>query len=520
MIPPRTRGVALLLAVLPLLLSGCSFLGTGDQEAGARPTPRPVTTGGSTTSQDAPDPALAPYYSQRLHWTSCRDSDQCATLRVPLDYAQPGGRSIRLALLRVPAVDQRARLGSMVVNPGGPGGSGVDYAASADSQYGEALRRVFDVVGFDPRGVGASAPVECVSARQLDRFVASDPDPVTAAERTASDRLVRELGDGCLKRDGAVTRHVSTVEVAKDLDVLRAALGDPKLTYFGASYGTSIGATYADLFPRNVGRMVLDGALDPASSTLEVNLVQARGFEGALRAYVGACVARGSCFLGDSVEAGTRRIAAFLHDVERRPLTTASGATLTAGTAVYGVWYPLYDKGSWPILDKALADAFTGNGSLLRTIADAYLHRSPDGKYADNSFQAFYAVTCLDRDDGIPSSEVQRYLPRFEKVSPTFGAIFAYSMSACDSWPVHSGRAPKALHVTAAPPVLVVGTTRDPATPLVWARALSRQLKGSVLVQRDGDGHTGYNRGSPCTDRTVEAYLVSGTVPRHEVDCS
>ena len=327
MIPPRTRGVALLLAVLPLLLSGCSSLGAGDA-AGARPPPPPGGPAGRTTTPGGAD------------------------LRVPLDYAQPGGRSIRLALLRVPALDQRARLGSMVVNPGGPGGSGVDYAAGADSQYGDALRRVFDVVGFDPRGVGASVPVECVSDRQLDRFVASDPDPETAAERAASDGLVRELGGGCLKRDGAVTRHVSTVEVAKDLDVLRAALGDRKLTYFGASYGTSIGATYADLFPRNVGRMVLDGAL---------------GFEGALRAYVGACVARGSCFLGDTVDAGTRRIAAFLHDVERKPLTTTSGATVTAGTAVYGVWYPLYDKGSWPILDKALADAFTGNGSLLGT---------------------------------------------------------------------------------------------------------------------------------------------------------
>ncbi len=514
---PRTRGSAwsagALLLLLAVLLSGCGAFGS---EPAAAPTPRAISTG----RPPAPAPAaLARYYDQQLTWRSCRQQDQCASLLVPLDYAQPTGRTIRLALLRVPAIDRARRLGSMVVNPGGPGASGVDYASSAASQYGVALRRVFDVVGFDPRGVGDSAPVECATDRELDRFVSGDPDPETAAERATADRLVRDLGEGCLRRSGAITRHMSTVEVARDLDVLRAALGDQRLTYFGASYGTAIGARYADLFPGRVGRMVLDGALDPAASTVEVNLVQARGFERALRAYVGACVARGGCFLGGSVDEGTARVARFLRQVESTPLRTTAGAEVTAGTAVYGIWYPLYDQASWPILDQALRNGFGGDGSLLRTIADAYLHRNPDGSYADNSLEAYYAVTCLDRDDGVPSDQVGRYLPRFEQASPTFGAIFAYSLSACESWPVRSGREPRPLRVTDVPPVLVVGTTRDPATPLVWAQALTRQLRGSVLVRRDGDGHTGYGRGSACTDRTVEAYLVAGTVPPGEVDC-
>lgn len=519
MIPHRTRGIALAV-VLVALLAGCAaFGGAGDESATPRGalTPKPAGSSGSVPS---PAPSLAGYYGQKLSWTPCRDQDQCAAMRVPLDYARPAGRSVTLALLKVPALDESRRLGSMVVNPGGPGVSGVAYAAGAESTYGKALRQVYDVVGFDPRGVAGSTPVQCATNEQLDAFVESDPDPDTSAERRYSDGLLRRLGRGCLARSGDVVRHVSTIEVAKDLDILRAALGDSRLTYFGASYGTAIGATYADLFPRRVARMVLDGALDPTSSTLEMYLVQAHGFEVALRAYVGACVDRGSCFLGSTVDQGVRRIQALLKQAEDRPLATSSVRTVSAGAAVYGIWQPLYDKAAWPVLDKALSDAFSGDGSLLLTIADSYLHRTRDGSYTDNAFEVYYAVSCLDHDDGLPGSQVARYLPRFEKVSPTFGAIFAYSATACDAWPVHSGLGPHRVHATGSPPIMVVGTTRDPATPLVWARALAAQLDRGVLVTRDGDGHTGYGRGSSCVDGTVEAYLVSGAVPQGTVECS
>jgi pimeloyl-ACP methyl ester carboxylesterase len=520
MTPPRRRGVVpavVLLSLLSLLLGGCSAFGSDSSPSGPSASTNPA---GPSMSAPSPASGMAEYYHQKLDWTTCRGNDRCAQLRVPLDYAKPTGRAIGIAVLKVPTTSSSGRLGPMVINPGGPGASGLDYAAGARTTFGAALRRVYDVVGFDPRGVGESTPLECGSDQQLNALVESDPDPDTAAERRTSDGLLRDVGRSCLADSGALARHVSTVEVAKDLDVLRAALGDKKLTYFGASYGTSIGATYADLFPRRIARMVLDGAIDPASSSVEVSRVQAHGFEVALRAYVGACVDRGHCFLGSTVDQGTGRIRTFLDSVEATPLKTKSGRAVTIGDAVYGVWYPLYDKSAWPVLDRELQTAFDGDGSLLMTVADAYLHRDTRGKYLDNSLEAYYAVSCLDRDDGLPSSQVARYLPRFERASPTFGRIFAYSIAACDVWPIHSGRSPGPVRATGSPPIMVVGTTRDPATPLVWARALARQLPRGVLVTRDGDGHTGYGQGSTCVDDTIEHYLVSGTVPRQDVRCS
>jgi pimeloyl-ACP methyl ester carboxylesterase len=463
---------------------------------------------------------MAEFYRQKLDWADCGSGHQCAHLRVPLDYAKPTGRAISLSLLKVPALQPSKRRGSMVVNPGGPGASGVDYAAGAATTFGSALRQVYDVVGFDPRGVGRSTPVQCAGDDFLNKVVDGDSDPTTPAQRRAADRLVRTLGQGCLDRSGALARHVSTVEVARDLDVLRAALGDRRLTYFGASYGTAIGATYANLFPRRVGRMVLDGALDPASSTLDLGLVQAHGFEVALRAYVGACVDRGKCFLGSSVDDGISRIQGLLRSTEKDPLPTSSGRTLSGGDAVYGVWLPLYAKTLWPTLDKALQAGLAGDGSVLMALADYYLERTTSGHFKNNSFEVFNAITCLDRDEGVPSSQVGRYVPRFEKASPTFGAIFAAGLTTCRVWPVHSGRGPAPVRAVGSPPIMVVGTTRDPATPLVWARALARQLPKGVLISRDGDGHTGYRQGSTCVDRAVEGYLVAGTVPRRDVSCA
>ncbi|HEX5561211.1 MAG TPA: alpha/beta hydrolase [Nocardioidaceae bacterium] len=524
----RTRGVAAVLplgavlTVLAVLVSGCGLFGAG----GSSPAGQGSTRSPTPSSRPAPAPVpggpvpagLASYYAQRLHWTSCRDTFECARLRVPLDYARPGGRSIRLALLKAPALDPARRLGSMVVDPGGPGASGVDYAAGATTSFGRPLREVYDVVGLDPRGVGASSPIDCVSDARLSRMFAYDPDPDTAAERRTLDGMYRALGRGCLRHDPALTRHMSTAEVARDLDILRSALGDRRLTYFGASYGTEIGAAYAARFPRRVGRMVLDGAVDPSASSLEFDLVQARGFERALRSYVGACVAAGSCFLGGSVDAGVRRVQGLLAATEDRPLPSRYGP-VTKGMVDLGVTGALYSTAYWPVLDRAIQQGLAGDGTLLQLLADGYLRRDPDGRFQSNLFEAYFAVTCLDEDDGVSMAEVHRYVPRFERASPTFGRMSAYALPMCHDWPVRSGQTAHRLDVTKAPPILVVGTTRDPATPLVWAQSLSRQLHGSVLVTRDGDGHTGYHQGSPCVDNAVEDYLVKGTVPSKDVSC-
>ena len=512
--PARLRS-AVLAVVLAATLAGCGLFSDDDEPALPEPSLSPSPVESADPTEEA-EPDLTRFYDQELDWKGC-GANECARLAVPLDYADPEGASIELSVLRVPARSDEQRVGSLVVNPGGPGGSGVDYASNADSYFGSELQQAFDIVGFDPRGVGRSTPVDCLTDRQLDSFVAADPDPDTAAERQRADRLLARFGAGCVARSGDLAEHMSTVEAARDIDVLRAALGDGKLSYFGASYGTFLGATYADLFPGRVGRMVLDGALDPSVSSLRLNLVQAKGFETALRAYVGACVDRGDCFLGGSVDAGARRIRALLDQIERDPLR-AGGRTLYEGNAVLGVWAPLYNENFWPTLDVALRAAFGGDGTILLSLSDSYVSRGADG-YTNNSLEALYAVNCLDHDDAIPSADVDQYVRRFEKVSPTFGRIFAYSLSSCAEWPIHTGRVPEPIQAAGAPPILVVGTTRDPATPLEWAESLADQLDSGVLVRRDGDGHTGYLAGNGCVDSAVESYLVSGTVPDGTVDC-
>jgi pimeloyl-ACP methyl ester carboxylesterase len=514
----RRLGVVGAPVVLSLLLVGCQNPGGQDPGAlsppslSAKPVPTPTADGREARA------ALERYYSQDVDWRRCRQTLQCAEIEVPLDYEEPDGETITIAMLKVRAGDPDQRVGSLVVNPGGPGGSGIDYAANASAYFGSELRQAFDIVGFDPRGVGQSTPIDCLPDDKLDEFVASDPDPDTPAEVEEADRKIREFGEGCLERSGDLAAHVSTEEAARDVDIIRELLGDRRLTWFGASYGTLLGATYADLFPERVGRMVLDAALDPSLSNQEMSLVQARGFEVALRAYVEACVDRGGCFLGRSVDAGTKRIRQFLDQVERQPISGAGDRELEVGNAVLGIWAPLYNEDYWPILDQALRSGFDGDGRALLSMSDAYTSRSPNG-YADNSLEALYAVNCLDRNDAVPSEDVADLVPQFEEASPTFGAIFAYGLTSCADWPVESPRRPGPLTAEGAEPILVIGTTRDPATPLEWAEALARQLDSGILVARDGDGHTGYNAGNDCVDDVVESYLVSGEVPDGDVSC-
>jgi pimeloyl-ACP methyl ester carboxylesterase len=506
----------LVAVVVAVVLSSCGLVNRDSEPE--LPSEPLASASAAAGSSGAPDRALRSFYDQQLEWTDCRDGMQCARLKVPLDYAHPDGATISLAVLRVPATDPDRRVGSLVVNPGGPGISGVEYAAAAESYFGAPLLAAFDVVGFDPRGVGKSTPVACVDDAYLDQLIGADPDPDTPAEVRAGDRLLRGLGQGCLARSGDLTRHISTVEAARDIDVLRAALGQDTLAYFGASYGTFLGATYAQLFPERVGRMVLDGAIDPSVGLVPMALVQAKGFEVALRAYVEDCPARDGCPLGDDLEAGLAKVQGLIRQTDDQPLPGEGSRELTEGLAVLGIWAPLYNRSYWPALDIALTRALDGDGSVLLKLADSYTHRNDTG-FTDNSTEAIYAINCLDRDESVPSDEVERYVPRFEKASPTFGRVFAYGLTACGNWPVHSGKAPGAVPARGAAPILVVGTTRDPATPLQWAQSLADQLDSGVLVTRDGDGHTGYNAGNACVDRTVERYLVSGTVPTSDVSC-
>jgi pimeloyl-ACP methyl ester carboxylesterase len=525
--PPRSPGPStstIIIAVVLVVVLGITGVGLAGWAAWAHLHHSSSDAGlaqppGPSAAPKAPayPAALERFYQQHLDWHGCGDN-QCSRLTVPLDYAKPAGKTITLAVLRAPATRRSQRVGQLVVNPGGPGGSGVNYAAGGSSTFGETLSRYFDIVGFDPRGVGRSTPLQCAGTHQTDELLAADPDPDNAAEAARLVRLSGDYGKGCLQRSGDLTRHISTVEVAKDMDVLRAALGERRLDYLGASYGTFIGATYADLFPTHIRRMVLDGAVDPALSTEQLALGQAHGFETALRAYIQDCVNHGSCILGDSVEAGAARIKAFLEQLDAKPIRAPNGRIVTEGLANLGIIVPLYVKTYWPLLTAALTQAFQGNVATLLQLSDQYTSRGPN-RYTDNSMAALAAVNCLDHDDAVPAAEVPSQVPAFEKASPTFGRIFAYGLSSCASWPVHTGKGGKALAAAGAPPIVVVGTTRDPATPYKQAVALAHELQSGVLVSRDGDGHTGFQQGNPCVDKAVENYLVGGTVPKDGLSC-
>jgi pimeloyl-ACP methyl ester carboxylesterase len=466
---------------------------------------------------DGPVPTgLEAFYLQELVWEPC-GSNQCSVLEVPLDYADPSSQTIAIALEMAPATGNR--IGSMVVNPGGPGAPGTSTAEDADFYFAPDLRARFDIVGFDPRGTGESSPVDCFTDAELDAYVAADPDPDNRNEvRDVVDNQ-EDFWSGCEEKSGALGSHVSTIEVARDMDVLRAVLGEDKLSYFGFSYGTRLGATYAELFPDNVGRFVLDGAVDPSLTTLEGSLSQAKGFETALRAYLENCVDGGGCFLGDSVDEGLRTISDLLADIDAEPLPTGDERDLTVGNAFFGLVTPLYSEDNWTFLDQGLEEALDGNGDTLLLLSDFYGSREADDSYSDNSLEAISVINCLDDPWSISAAEVPDYFDEFQEASPTFGAVFAWSLVSCDGTPFQTTEPPIEIDGNGADPIVVIGTTRDPATPYQEAVAMAEQLESGVLLSRDGDGHTAYNRGNACINDAVHAYFIDGTVPPDGKEC-
>ena len=513
--------LALVLVALVVVLATRGGDDTGEPEA---------ADGGSTPSgavdpsvTEAPTSALQSFYSQSIGWSACSGDDgdaglDCATLTVPVDYDDPTGDTIDLNLQRRPATGDS--IGSLVVNPGGPGAPGTSMTESADLFFGEPLLDSLDIVAFDPRGTGESDPVDCLSDADLDAYIAQDPTPDTPAEIREFASEGERFFAGCVDNSDELVGHVSTVEAARDMDVLRAALGEARLRYLGFSYGTTLGSTYAQLFPEEVGPFVLDGAVDPTLDFRENALSQAGGFETAITAYVQSCLDDAPCFLGDTVEAAKATITDLFAAVEEQPLTTQTGRDLEIGNAVYGVVAPLYNQDNWTYLDQGLQAALDGDGTVLQLLSDSYTSRSPVGNgYTDNSFEAFPAISCLDDPASIPAADVPDEFPAFEKVSPTFGDFFAWGLAGCDGIRVEASEPSPTITAEGAAPIVVIGTTRDPATPYEEAVALADQLDSGVLVSRDGDGHTGYNKGNACVDDAVEGYLIDGDVPDDGLEC-
>ncbi|MGE5290206.1 MAG: alpha/beta hydrolase [Micromonosporaceae bacterium] len=512
-----------------LLVVGCTAGCTTSHQArrteGAPASPPPVT--------------LAAYYRQKLRWQPCSGRFECARLLVPVDYRAPAGARFSLPVIRLPASNPSQRIGSIVVNPGGPGGSGIDYARQARSALSAAVRARFDVVGFDPRGVGGSQPViRCMTGPQLDTYFATDDTPDDTAEMSALLAESKFFSQACERQVGSLLPYVGTANAARDLDILRAALGDSKLTYLGKSYGTYLGTYYAQLFPHRVRALVLDGALDPREPAIDENIVQAEGFQVAFTSFAADCVKRVRCPLGSvsgsasappaaataaatvaAVDRAVAKLDGLLTRADHTPLANDLGDGRAANEALVagGVLAGLYSKAYWPLLRQALAEAFAGDGTLLIEFSDALVERSSNGTYS-NLAESNMAINCVDRPWPRGLGTWRAAAATAARAAPEFGALIMWGSLPCAYWPVRAAPVP-VMRAAGAAPILVVGTKRDPATPYRWAQALSRDLSSGVLLGWNGDGHTAYKMGSSCVDAIVDRYLIEGAVPRSGTVC-
>ncbi|WP_394551021.1 alpha/beta hydrolase [Agromyces sp. MMS24-JH15] len=504
----RAAAATAIAAMLALVLAGCvpSFL-----------QPPPHT---STPTGEQVDPALERFYHQTLSWEPCGDELGCATAIAPLSWEDPAAGEIDLALVRHVATGER--LGSLLVNPGGPGGSGYDFVHdSLDYAVGEPLKEHFDVVGFDPRGVGRSTAVACYDAAGMDEYlygiVPGEVGSDAWIEATAQKKSA--FAAACADGTGELLGEIDTRSAARDLDLLRAVLGDEQLNYLGYSYGTFLGASYAELYPDKVGRLVLDGAVDPTTTEEQVSAEQAAGFEQALRAYLEQCLGQEECPFDGTVDEAMDEIGDLLDSVARSPLQGEDGRLVGADTFITAIVYPLYSPDGWSYLDDLFTSVSFGQADFALALADAYNGRNPDGSYSDNSTEAFLSVNCLDFEFQSDVEVMRQKAAAIAETAPLIGPYFGYGDLQCMDWPEPSRADRSPIHATGAAPILVVGTTGDPATPYDWAVSLAEQLDSGVLVSYDGEGHTAYNKSNQCVDSTVEEYFVNGTVPDADPQC-
>jgi pimeloyl-ACP methyl ester carboxylesterase len=468
---------------------------------------------------NAPRPATAAdAATTSINWHSCGSSSECGTLSVPVDYSNPDGPALEIAVARVPARDRAHRIGSLVVNPGGPGAPGIPYVKAVADTLPRELRDRFDLVSFDPRGVGDSGAVRC--SADIDPLFDESFSPADAAERSDLVAAFRTVVDACTHASAALLPHVSTVDTARDLDRLRAALGDGKLTYVGESYGTYLGTIYATLFPQRVRAMVLDGAIDPAADGSAVALGQARGFEHALDEFLADCAGQRACAFRHGGRPGVA------YDVLRARAARTGLATHGDGgrrvndtrfdAAVIEALYS--GRAGWTSLGDALAQADDGDASALLGMADSFVGRAANGSVHD-ALDAFWAISCLDGPVVGDVDAAARLQAEATAAAPRLGAFLVNFSLACSVWPVPPVTPPVPLDAAGAPPILVIGTTADPATPLVSARSLARELDRSALLVAVGEQHTSFGVGNECADRVVTTYLVDRALPRRGTRC-
>jgi pimeloyl-ACP methyl ester carboxylesterase len=496
MITRKKQGIAIVVVVL-LLLMGASSI---------------------QRSEHAPT-TLAQYQSQRLTWSKCYDNFECTFLQVPIDYLNLKQGRFHLRVLRLKALNQSKKIGSLVINPGGPGASGVDYAYNAEYIFGPSLLEKFDIVGFDPRGIGQSQPIHCLTNSQTDASYATDSKPDNQKELNALIQEMHQYVSRCESRTKDIL-HYSTADSARDMDLLRAALGEKKLNYLGVSYGTYLGTLYANFFPNKVGRMVLDGAISPIVSSTEQNLTQAIGFDSALDAFISDCYSRSDCVLAQPLAAARWQIISLFQQAAKKPLSSKKGRVVTESLVVLGTASALYDRATgWPQLRAAIKESQTGAGDKFLTLADEYSQRNSDGTYSSNEADAQFVIDCLDWRGPRTTAEIVSEAKVFAAKAPVFGPYLAYSALPCQFFPKLEIAAPVIKKISTTP-IVIVGTTRDPATPYSWARDLHSTILGSRLISLNGDGHTGYGHGSTCVDSAVNHYLLTGIPPVRDLACT
>jgi pimeloyl-ACP methyl ester carboxylesterase len=499
----------------------------------------PLTACGSSGAATEAGPA-AGLEDQKLAWKACAAPSEaegggsapspppgggtwtCATLQAPLDHTKPDGERIGIALIRAQATDKAHRIGSLVFNFGGPGGSGVATLPAFAKDYAK-LRTRYDLVSFDPRGVGRSDGVRCEADDRLDAYYAQDSTPDTAAEEKSYADSLAGYAKACQRNSGKLLPHVGTTDAARDMELMRKVLGDDKFHYFGISYGTELGGVYAHLYPKSVGRAVFDGVVDPTAGALQGALGQAQGFQLALDNWAQDCVRRGDkCLLPGTTTAQVEaNITTLVAGLGKTPIPGSGFRELTATAATNGIAQSLYSKEYWPLLEQGVDEAQGGNGALLLALSDSMNGRNPDGTYS-NIQAANAAVNCADYKERYGVADVKRELPRFRAASKVFGDYLAWGLLGCHDWPVAGKWSHPEVGAAGSAPILVVGNTGDPATPYAGAHSMAQQLGEGVGVELTykGQGHGAYDSGSKCVQNTVNSYLLEGKTPATGTVCA
>jgi pimeloyl-ACP methyl ester carboxylesterase len=468
--------------------------------------------------------ALQPFYSQKAVWKDCGTKLKCAFISVPLDWKHPNAKQTIKISAVMHLADNPGASDFLFTNPGGPGASGFDFVHDSLTQVATAkLISSYNIVGFDPRGVDRSEAVTCLNMSDTEKFLYADSGfPYGSPQDfAASKKMIANFVKSCQVQTGTELKHLDTVSAARDLDVLRASVRSPRFNYLGFSYGTLLGNTYATLYPEKVGRMVLDGAEDPTLSPNQKSLNQLKGFDTELRSYLADCLSQKGCPFTGSVSESETKIQKLLLSIETKPLPTKSGRKLTIAAATTGMLLSMYSNTFWSMLTTGFTEAFAGKGDTLLKLADIYNERSPQGDFLTNGLEAFYAISCMDDRANGDLTAMQQQNEVVIATSKVFGRYWQYGALVCSMWPYSVVEHPKSYAAKGSPTVMVVGTTRDPATPYSQAVKLANHiLANGFLVTYNGDGHTAYGRGSNCINGTVDDFFLNGTIPAKDPDCN